>query len=182
MKLFEDVRNKEIRYRKFEMMGYTIYVYFIVDKRDFYLKFKTKRLVESHKLLLEYCTPLNSTYSVRKDTDKSHIPPDPNKTHLHVFKNGNEIFAINKDGTAHDKSAGKKIPGAIFNTLKQKYPDFSFPPNRIIREMLINADLKEVTIPYLEDENLNAIICEAMDNNYMEQLDNILEQIDSDKN
>ena len=40
MKLFEDVRNKEIRYRKFEMMGYTIYVYFIVDKRDFYLKFK----------------------------------------------------------------------------------------------------------------------------------------------
>lgn len=181
MRLFEDVRNKEIRYRKFEMMGYTVYVYFIVDKTDLFFKFKTKKLVESHKLLLEYCTPLNSTYSVRKDADKSHIPPDPNKTHLHVFKNDKEIFAINKDGTAHDDSAGKKIPGAIFNTLKQKFPDFKFPPNRIIQEMQINAGLNEVTIPYLEDENLNAIICEAMEDNYMEQLDSILEQIDSNK-
>lgn len=176
-----DIENKEIRFKKFSMMGYTIYVYFLVDKSDFYMRFKTKKLVESHQLLLEYLTPLKKGYSARLDQDKSHIPPDPNKQHIHVFKNGKELFAINKDGSAHDDSAGKIIPGAIFNTLKQKYPGFNFPPNRLIQEMMINSNLEDVTIPYLNNEKLNQIICEYMNNSFGEQLDNILETIEESK-
>lgn len=57
------------------------------------------------------------------------------------------IFAINRDGTAHNKSAGKTIPSSIFNILEQKFPDFKFPSNRLVQDMQ------------------NKIICESIDKN-----------------
>lgn len=173
------IENKEIRFRIFKMLGYTIYVYFLVGKDDFYIRIKTTKLVALHQDSLSFQIQLNSVYSVREDQDKSHIPADPNKKHIHVMKKGKEIFAINKDGSAHDGSAGKIIPREIYNILKQRYPGFNFPSDRVIKFMTTDSDLQEVSIPYLNDEELNEIICEYME--YLEEhLDNIFESIESD--
>lgn len=70
-------------------------------------------------------------YSVR--FDKMNFGKyDPNKDHLHVYLKGNELFAINRDGSAHDKSHGKRIPNHIANKIRSKYPDFVLPSNNTI--------------------------------------------------
>lgn len=83
--------------------------------------------------------PLDGPYSVIK-----HSPHTPkNDYHLHVFVKNNQIFAINKDGTAHDRSHGCQIPGVAADALRKMFPGFKFPENNLIEsagvvEYLIN--------------------------------------------
>jgi hypothetical protein len=115
-----------------------------------YLKeLKTEKLdIEDMNILIHYCedvTPnlltesnlkgskLVGAYSVIK-----HQPHNPTgKYHCHIYNKGNEIFAINKDSTAHDGFHGVSMPKKVVDTLKLKYPDWVFPNNRIIENKSI---------------------------------------------
>ena len=57
---------------------------------------------------------------------------NPDKDHLHVYQKGNELFAINKDGTAHDNSHKVRIPNKIADLIRANYPDFNLPTDNII--------------------------------------------------
>lgn len=52
--------------------------------------------------------------------------------HIHVYNGPNEIFALNKDGTAHDRSHGVEIPNKVYKALQTRLPYWNLPPNRLI--------------------------------------------------
>src|SRR5438552_5444593 len=68
-------------------------------------------------------TPLTGPYSGNYHT--ARVPPGEN--HLHVFKKGKEIFAINVSGTAHDKSHGVRIPNRVAAAIRKHYPQIKLP-------------------------------------------------------
>jgi hypothetical protein len=73
-------------------------------------------------------TPLVGQYSAQ--LHKAHI--SSGQDHLHVFAKQNQLFALNKDGTAHDRSHGAQIPNRVADAIRAQYPEFMLPPNRII--------------------------------------------------
>ncbi len=170
----------EIRQIKFKFLDYTVHVYFEFDNEDespeklmeyFRLQEKSEHIISDQmmglKLLLEKKEiDLGNRYSARFDRDTAHQPPKPEKDHIHVFKKGKEIFAINRDGTAHDGWHNVMIPGAIFNILQNKFSSFNFPQSRLIETMLKYVDCNDVEIKtlYAEDPDLDTILCEEIDN------------------
>jgi hypothetical protein len=52
--------------------------------------------------------------------------------HIHLSEKGNEILAINKNGSAHDGYHGIRIPNKPFKALIKKYPDWNLPENQLI--------------------------------------------------
>lgn len=62
--------------------------------------------------------------------DNQHAPVG--QEHIHVYKNENQIFAMNIDGTAHDRSHGIRIPNKVAKGIKQKLPGFKLPANNFI--------------------------------------------------
>ncbi len=58
------------------------------------------------------------------------IPPTT-QNHLHIFKKGNQIIAMNQDGSPHD-NAGGLIPKSIFPDLKKTFPEWNWPSNRLV--------------------------------------------------
>ncbi|WP_319403213.1 hypothetical protein [uncultured Anaeromusa sp.] len=93
---------------------------------------------EDEKVLLEAMLPgqpIGGVYSVKK-----HSPHTPkNQTHLHVFKKNNQIFAINYDGSAHDKSHGVEIPREVAAGLRRCFPNVVIPANNIIESIDISS-------------------------------------------
>ena len=75
--------------------------------------------------------PIGGPYSVRHDRPHSSVGQE----HLHFFDRSGELFAINKDGTAHDRSHGYQIPNRIAKAMAQQFPDFSIPKNRLIESI-----------------------------------------------
>lgn len=72
--------------------------------------------------------PLISKYSA-----KEHSPHvKPNQHHLHVYAKNKYIFAINKDGTAHDGSHGIHIPNKVADALRVKFPDYTIPDDNFL--------------------------------------------------
>lgn len=100
-----------------KLEGITFIIHFYDDKEQ--------------QLLLEARVkgaPLDGTYSAIK-----HKPHNPTgEYHLHVYDRGNEIFSINKSGSAHDGYHGVTIPKRAYDALKSKYPDWNWPSNRIL--------------------------------------------------
>ncbi len=72
--------------------------------------------------------PLRGPYSYRKDGPHSPV----GQNHIHVFRSGNELFALNWTGTAHDQSHGKHIPNKVAAALRQLFPDLVIPSNNFI--------------------------------------------------
>lgn len=69
--------------------------------------------------------PLGGQYSAQR-----HGPHTPKgQHHLHVYAKNNELFAINKDGTAHDDSHGAQIPSKVHRSLRNLFPDYNIPSN-----------------------------------------------------
>ena len=58
-----------------------------------------------------------------------------NQKHMHIYKNNEEIFAINADGTAHDGYHKVKIPEKIVPFLISK--GITIPPDNIIECLLL---------------------------------------------
>jgi hypothetical protein len=78
--------------------------------------------------------PLVGTYSYQKHNSHGAA----GQYHLHLYNRNNQIFAINKDGTAHDASHKAEIPNVVADALRQKFPDWTIPDNNIIEGA--NAD------------------------------------------
>lgn len=72
--------------------------------------------------------PLGGQYSAV--LHKAHIAGG--QDHLHIYAKQNRLFALNKDGTAHDRSHGAHIPNRVADAIRTKYPDFVLPPNHFI--------------------------------------------------
>ncbi len=85
--------------------------------------------------------PLISQYSYRKD--QPHY--SKGQYHLHIYLKSKKLFAINKDGTAHDNSHGVRIPNKVASAIKTIFPDFKVPNNNIIEscESLLSGILVE---------------------------------------
>lgn len=52
--------------------------------------------------------------------------------HLHIYDGDNEIFAINKGGSAHDGYHGVRIPNKVYKELMKRYKNWKFPPDQIV--------------------------------------------------
>ena len=74
---------------------------------------------------------IGGTYSVIKH--KPHT--SKGQSHLHIYAKKNELFSINKDGTAHDNSHKTTIPNEVFDGLKKYFPNFELPKNRYIEHV-----------------------------------------------
>ena len=72
--------------------------------------------------------PLGGQYSAIRH--KAHA--SSGQDHVHVFARQNQLFAINKDGTAHDRSHGIRIPNKVADALKLHFPDLSLPKDNLI--------------------------------------------------
>jgi hypothetical protein len=72
--------------------------------------------------------PLVGQYSAQ--LHKPHITGG--QEHLHVYARQNQLFAINKDGTAHDRSHRAQIPNRVADAIRADYPDFKLPPDGVI--------------------------------------------------
>ena len=64
----------------------------------------------------ELYQPIPGTkYKVR--FDKANISTKT-QAHAHVVQKGNQLFAVNTDGTAHDRSHNTRIPNNVANYLR----------------------------------------------------------------
>lgn len=96
-------------------------VHFEDTEGNIFSKIRTKLLEAKFK-----GKPIGGTYSVQKHT--AHVPNT--LKHYHVYNKGNEIFAININGTAHDKSHGVRIPNKVADFLRSV--NVNVPQNQII--------------------------------------------------
>ena len=72
--------------------------------------------------------PIVGTYSAQ--LHNAHT--EGGQKHIHVYDQNNQIFALNRDGSAHDASHKTRIPNKVAQGIKDKFPGFTFPPNNII--------------------------------------------------
>ena len=61
---------------------------------------------------------------------KAHVPGG--QDHIHVFARQNQLFAINRDGTAHDRSHGVRIPNRVADAIRAEFPNFNLPLDNLI--------------------------------------------------
>ncbi len=99
--------------------------------------------------------PLIGTYSAIK-----HPPhTQPGEYHLHIYDGNDQIFAINKGGSAHDGFHGVRIPNKVYNALNSKYKGWMFPPNQIIESIYYTYILSPIAdLSYREILNESNII------------------------
>ncbi|KQI72390.1 hypothetical protein AN191_09805 [Loktanella sp. 5RATIMAR09] len=82
---------------------------------------------------------------------KAHIPN--NQDHLHFEVKGTRFAAINKDGTAHDRSHGIKLQRWAVDGASKHYPDFRVPKDGLIEDWcwptsgILNEDKSAVILP-----------------------------------
>lgn len=90
--------------------------------------------------------PLGGQYSAQLH------PPHGNQgmQHIHVYARDNQIFALNMDGTAHDKSHGVTIPNKVADAIRQHFPRFTIPANNIIENADSSAEIAAIA-SLLED-------------------------------
>ena len=72
--------------------------------------------------------PLGGQYSAQLHNAHSEV----GQKHLHVYAKNNQIFSMNIDGTAHDKSHRTRIPNKVANAINKYFPDFTLPPDNFI--------------------------------------------------
>ncbi len=72
--------------------------------------------------------PLTGTYSTQYHS--AHIKDG--QDHLHVYCKQNQLFAMNRDGSAHDRSHQTQIPNKVADAIRTKFPDFTLPPSNFI--------------------------------------------------
>lgn len=72
--------------------------------------------------------PLGGQYSAQ--FHKAHIPST--QDHLHLYVKQNQLAALNRDGTAHDRSHGVQLPNRLVAAIQAEFPDFVIPANGLI--------------------------------------------------
>lgn len=64
--------------------------------------------------------------------------------HIHVYARNNQLFALNIDGTAHDKSHGVQIPNKVAAAIRQHFPSFTIPANNLIEYANDDAEIAAI--------------------------------------
>lgn len=100
----------------FEADGYHIHILFEVASSGLLTEAQHKGL------------PLGGQYSVQTHKAHSTVGQD----HIHVYAKNNQLFAMNRDGSSHDASHKTQIPNKVAKAIKDKFPEFSLPPNNFI--------------------------------------------------
>lgn len=72
--------------------------------------------------------PLGGQYSAQLHGAHSPI----GQQHIHVYAKNNQLFALNKDGSAHDANHQIQIPNKVAKAIQSNFPGFTLPPNNII--------------------------------------------------
>jgi hypothetical protein len=72
--------------------------------------------------------PLTGTYSTQHHS--AHIKNG--QDHLHGYCKQNHLFAINRDGSAHDRSHQTQIPNKVADAIRTRFPNFQLPQNNLI--------------------------------------------------
>ena len=83
---------------------------------------------------------LTGPYSYLKHSP--HIPQG--QQHLHIYRKSNQLFSINRDGSAHDKNHGFRIPNKVVDALKTAFPDWIIPKDQMIESA--SGDLTQIIV------------------------------------
>ena len=133
MKTFKEflIEQGEIE-RGFEIIQVDDYLLIIFFENS--LELLTEAMQKGKKLVNDY------TYIINKGN------VDPNFKHIHVYKKGKQIFAMNIDGTAHDKSHKTKIPNKVADAIRKKHPEFLIPKDNFIENLDISLEEKDLIL------------------------------------
>ena len=74
---------------------------------------------------------------------KAHIPDG--QDHLQFMVKGRKVYSVNKDGTAHDRSHGKKMQRWALDGAAAHYPGFKMPDDGLIEAILANEEAELLT-------------------------------------
>ncbi|MHB1702826.1 MAG: hypothetical protein ACYCS0_01215 [bacterium] len=110
------MENNEFKWLNFNVSEYIVYI--LLDN-------------SSEKMLLESNNYYNfGKYSAR--LDNPHF--SDGQKHIHLYARGNQLFALNKDGTAHDGklSHQKSIPNVVADFIRNEFPYIKIPVNNLI--------------------------------------------------
>jgi hypothetical protein len=66
---------------------------------------------------------------------KAHNPPH-GQDHIHYCVKGAKMYALNKDGTAHDRSHGVEMARWAVQGTEKHFPDFTIPPKGLIEALM----------------------------------------------
>jgi hypothetical protein len=72
--------------------------------------------------------PLGGKYSAQLHSPHSSV----GQQHIHVYSRNNQLFSLNIDGSAHDRSHGIKIPSKVAKSILQEFPSFNLPDDNVI--------------------------------------------------
>jgi hypothetical protein len=82
--------------------------------------------------------PIGGTYSAIEHKPK--VPPNA-QPHYHFYDRNNHLYAINKDGTAHDASHGCKLNNTISKFLNTV--GYTVPANNLIESLNPSIHMRE---------------------------------------
>lgn len=123
---------------------------------------EANRRIDKDGLIIEAKTVFNPIPGVKHYTyriDKQLGDGGPGRQrHIHIYYNGDELFAMNADLSAHDSYHQVKIPNEIVPFLNDK--GFPVPADYII-EMLYTPDHKEILCEGLNYEAINRLALNA---------------------
>jgi hypothetical protein len=104
---------------------------FQVDDTHVHILFDDKEAICALNEAKHKGIPLSGQYSAQV-----HGPHGYGQKHLHAYSKNNQLFAINWDGTAHDKSHGIFIPNKVAIAIAQRFPDLKLPNNNFIESVM----------------------------------------------
>lgn len=78
--------------------------------------------------------------------------------HVHFMQKGKDLFALNKDGSAHDGCHGVRINNKILDALPKIMPGITVPKDGIIESHYKKCDSEEEIILFGEFRKATAII------------------------
>jgi hypothetical protein len=140
MKTFKEFLIKQVDMEKnFEIIKVDDYLVIIFHENG--LKLLTEAIRKGQELVKDYTSMVH----------KGNI--DPRFKHIHVYKKGNHLFAMNIDGTAHDKSHKTRIPNKVADAIRKKHPEFQIPQDNFIENLEISLEEKN-SIRLLENNDL----------------------------
>lgn len=115
----------EYQWFSFEVEEYSVHVLYDAKESNVLTEAKHKGL------------PLGGQYSAQLHNAHSNA----GQQHLHVYAKNNQLFSLNKDGTAHDKSHQTQIPNKVAKAIANKFPDFTLPNDNFIESAPILVQL-----------------------------------------
>ncbi len=126
--------------------------YIMITYRDDdteFAEFATRMVTEGHGQVKQHGRGYSTLFH------RGHVPGA--QDHVHVSRHNNQLFAINVDGTAHDRSHGAVIPKYMAKALQDTYSGIVIPPNRLIE----NIDYAIQRVRAISDDVIGDQLLEA---------------------